>query len=257
MRAMNDVCLLSAASDPTADLLALRAAMARLGGRCSRTCATVAELGAVALDRALPGGGLRLQAIHEVGGRGAAGFTAALAGRVARVRPGLVVWCQHRRRRRDEGMLHGPGLMAFGLDPDRILLVDGANDAQVLWAMEEALRSTAVTAVVGEVERLDLFRSRRLHLAAETGGGVGLLLRPAATLLEPSAAVTRWRVRPAPSLSRWPGELGPLTWSAELWRAKGAVPRRFEVVFDEPTLRFDLVADLAHGSFSAAAAAHG
>jgi protein ImuA len=238
------------------DVLACR--LARLeGNRPAVSSAPVAHLGDDALDVALPGGGLRLAALHEVAGLAAAGFTAALAGRVAAARAGLVVWCQHRRRVRDEGRLYGPGLAAFGLDPVRLLLVDGDDDGEVLWAMEEALRASATAAVIGEVERVDLFRTRRLQLAAENGGAAGLLLRPVRPVLEPSAAVTRWNVRPRFSAPPRPGALGPLAWTAELWRAKGAVPARFEVCFDEPTLRFALAADLADRPLSTRGAAPG
>ncbi len=243
---------------PPAGLAALARELARLDGGPARTAARpTATLGADALDAALPGGGLALAAVHEVAGLAAAGFTAALAGRVAAARPGLVVWCQHRRRVRDEGGLYGPGLAAFGLDPARVLVVDGGRDDATLWAMEEALRAAATAVVVGEVERVDLFRTRRLQLAAETGGAAGLLLRPVAPVSEPSAAVTRWRVRPRPRPSAWPGALGPLSWTAELWRAKGAVPARFEVSFDEPSLRFAVVADLADRPLPARSATGG
>jgi protein ImuA len=250
-------CVPSAPSPP-ATLDGLARALARLDGSGARTgTSAVATLGAEAVDSVLPGGGLKLAAVHEVAGSAASGFVAALAGRVAQARPGLVVWCQHRRRVRDEGGLHGPGLAAFGLDPARVLLVDGEHDDAVLWATEEALRASATAVVVGEVERVDLFRTRRLQLAAESGGAAGLLLRPVEPVLEPSAAVTRWRVRPYPLSSPWPGELGPLAWSARLWRAKGAVPARFEMSFDEPTLRFALVADLADRPLPARSAAPG
>ena len=234
------------AAQPGAALADLARALAGLEGSAAPAAARpTAPLGADAVDAALPDGGLALAAVHEVAGTAAAGFTAALAGRVAAARAGLVVWCQHRRRVRDEGVLHGPGLAAFGLDPARVLVVDGARDDAILWAMEEALRAPATAVVVAEVERVDLFRTRRLQLAAETGGAAGLLLRPVEPVLEPSAAVTRWRVRPRLVPAPRPGELGPLAWTAELWRVKGAVPARFEVSFDEPSLRFALVADLA------------
>jgi protein ImuA len=241
---------------PPAAVAALARELARLEGGPART-RPVAALGADALDAALPGGGLALAAVHEVAGTSAAGFTAALAGRVAAARQGLVVWCQHRRRVRDEGALYGPGLAAFGLTPARVLVVDADRDDTVLWAMEEALGASAAAVVVGEVERVELRSTRRLQLAAESGGAAGLLLRPVDPVLEPSAAVTRWRVRPRPLPSPRPGELGPLAWSAELWRAKGAVPARFEVCFDEPSLRFALVTDLADRPLSARSAAGG
>ena len=48
------------------------------------------------------------------------------------------------------------------------------------WAMEEALRCRAAGAVVTELmgDDGDLTATRRLALAAGTGGGIGLILRP-------------------------------------------------------------------------------
>ena len=234
---------------PKPELAALAQRLARLGAGHGRLgTVPVASLGADEMDAALPGRGLRFAALHEVAGVGAAGFAAGLLARFAAVREGALLWCQQRRRMRDEGMLYGPGLRRLGVEPARLLVVTARDDGEALWVLEEALRSPAVAAAVGEVGTVDLFRTRRLQLAAEAGGGAGLLLRPREPTVEPSAAVTRWRVRlRAPP----PGpDLGSLRWTAELWRAKGAVPARFEVAFDEPTLRFHLVADLADRPFS-------
>src|ERR1041384_6382003 len=82
----------------------------------------VLPFGVTAIDRALPGGGLALGAMHEILGQGgeeedgaaACGF---IAGILARLRPGPVLWCLKRPD------LYGPGLLAHGLDPARLLLV--------------------------------------------------------------------------------------------------------------------------------------
>ena len=60
----------------------------------------------------------------------------------------------------------------------------------MLWAMEEGLRSGAVSAVLGEVATVPPIALRRLQLAAETGGATGLLLRP------PGAALAAGRRHP-------------------------------------------------------------
>ena len=75
-----------------------------------------------------------------------------------------------------EGDLYPPGLAGFGLDPAAMILLSAPSPAELLWAMEEALRSPALAGVVGEVDRLDLTAGRRLQLAAAAGGGVGFLL---------------------------------------------------------------------------------
>src|SRR6185437_14358454 len=123
----------------------------------------VLPFGVAAIDDALPGGGLALGALHEILGAGAdeedgaaaAGFAAGIAGRIFAAdslqkqrQPtagGLVLWCLKR------GDLYGPGLAEHGLDPARIVLVRAKRDDDILWALEEGLRSTGIAAAVGEV----------------------------------------------------------------------------------------------------------
>jgi protein ImuA len=151
-------------------------------------------LGLSALDKAL-GGGLPLGCLHEIGGRdgdgAATGFCAALAGRLAAAgRP--VLWCQ---RAFD---LHGPGLREFGFDPAALILLAAGQPAERLQAMAEGLRCPALSAVVAEVDELDLTAARRLQLAAEAGGVTGLVLRRG-DRAGPTAAVTRWRITAVPA----------------------------------------------------------
>src|SRR5579864_1953018 len=133
--------------------------------------------GVPAMDVILPGGGLALGALHEVAGSGldeedgttAAAFVAGILARL--LPPQQVLWCLAA----DD--LYGPGLAACGLAPKRLILMRGGNDQDVLWAMEEGLRSKALAAVVGEVATLSLSASRRLQLAAEASGTTALSLR--------------------------------------------------------------------------------
>ena len=120
--------------------------------------------------------------------------------------------------------LYAPGLAAFGLDLRRLILVTARRDAEVCWALEEALRSRSLSAVVGEIGVVTLHATRRLQLAAEQAGIPCFLLRRWRTQelaqrqrAQPIAAVTRWRI--APSFVRGrrmkPGdmpELGPAQW---------------------------------------------
>ena len=102
------------------------------------------------------------------------------------------------------------------------ILVDPPDAASRLWAIDLALRSPGVSAVIADGSGLDMAASRRLQLAAEAGlgaggGGIGLVARPAHESKHISAAATRWVVRPAPSEGR------AARWSIELFRARGAL----------------------------------
>jgi len=211
-------------------------------GKLERVVADPAVAGAVAfgataIDDALPWGGLPACALNEVlspasAFAAASGFAAALAGRAGDGR-GAVLWC-----RRGRG-LYGPGLTALGLDSDRLIVVHADGDADILWAMEEGLRSGAPAAVLGEAMGPPAVALRRLQLAAEAGGAVALLLR-ATSGDAASPATTRWRVVAAPtpaSRDRWPG---PPRWRVELLKCRGgassspAAPRSWLVEWHGP-----------------------
>lgn len=180
-----------------------------------------------ALDPLLPGGGLARAALHELAGPAATLAVLAFA-RAALDRPGLLVWCLDERTAAARGLPWPPGLAARGLDPSRLLLVRAPDPRAAAWAVEEALASPAVAVVVGELARVGLDLSRRLQLAAEAGGGLGLLLWPGRDP-QPSAARTRFWAEPVPAAG--PGRL-----RLELWRAKGAAPAAVEVIVDGRTL---------------------
>jgi protein ImuA len=169
----------------------------------------VVTLGAPALDAALPGGGLRRGALHEIVAAdyrdmGAAmGFLMGLAVRASVLAPGAcMVGCEGSRAPFDIGALYGPGLAEFGFDPARLIVVSVSRAVELLWTMEEALRLGALGAVIGEIDgrdaRLDLTATRRLQLAAEEGGTPAFLLTGHESA-GASAAVTRWRVAATPS----------------------------------------------------------
>ena len=128
--------------------------------------------------------------VHEAAGPGRLTFALALAGRL----DGAVLWIQDRRR---GDMLYPPGI-ARHLDPARLILVRPAGQLEVLQLTEEALRSGAAPLVIADLtEAPDLTASRRLQLAAGTGGGRGLCLVPEGRLRS-NAAETRWNCMPMP-----------------------------------------------------------
>lgn len=228
-----------------AGLLAeLRERVRRLEGLGGADGRAVVPVGLPSLDACLPGGGLPLGALHEVVGPDAAldagcatAFAAVLLARLAAGR-GPVLWVG---RSRD---LYAPGLAAFGLLPQDLVLVQARpgreGDADILWALEEALRCPQVGAVLGEVAELDLTASRRLHLAAEAGGVPGLLLRLGPRRLEASAVATRWSVTALPSdaarlaADRAGSGFAVAAWRAELQRCRGGRPGTWDLLWRGP-----------------------
>ena len=213
----------------------------------------VLPFGVFAIDAALPGGGLARGALHEIGGLGgdeedgavAAAFLASILARLASPEP--VLWCHAA----DD--LYGPGLVARGLAPDRLISVRARDDRTVLEAMEDGLKVPALAAVVGEVGALPLTASRRLQLAAANSGVTAFALRRwrtgARAEAERAAAVaatTRGRVsaRPSRPIYGEPG-LGRLLWNVELTRCRGGVPAQWIVEACDATGHVALAAELA------------
>ncbi|MGE4048794.1 MAG: ImuA family protein [Acetobacteraceae bacterium] len=250
----------SVASRP-ALLQELRNRIARIEhGLTSVRSAGAVALDIPAIDQALPGGGLRLGALHEAAGAGpdtehAAAATLFIAGLLARVE-GPVLWVLR------QADLFAPGLAGGGLHPHRVVFTEAGRD--VLPAMEEGLRHTGLASVVGEVAgRLTLVASRRLQLAAEQSGVLAVVLRRSRSfndpvLDEPSAAVTRWRVTALPSppvLPQAPATpgLGRARWRLELTRCRGGEPGSWIVEGCDATGRLALVSDTRDGSAERAA----
>lgn len=82
-----------------------------------------------------------------------------------------MLWCLR------DNDLFAPSLVSVGLMPGRIVFAETENDADVLPAMEEGLRTHGLAAVVGEVSHLGLTASRRLQFAAERTGVVAIGVR--------------------------------------------------------------------------------
>lgn len=209
----------------------------------------VLPFGIEVIDRALPGGGLPLGALHEVAGGGngaidgaaAALFTAGIAARTK----GKVLWCVTRQD------LFAPALAQAGLLPGRVIYVEAGDDKALLACFEEGLRHGGLGAVVAEVARLSMTASRRLHLAAETSGAIGIAVRrwrrqtEAADFGQPTASVTRWRVSTLPSTPLPVPGVGRARWHLELIRCRAGESADFEVEACDAKGRLSLPSDLA------------
>lgn len=195
-------------------------------------------LGVAALDKTL-GGGLPLATLHEVRAAesrdagAAAGFALALLARLARA-GGIpsALWISEAGSRREAGELYGPGLLALGLDPGRIIEVAARNEAEALWAFEAALSCRGVGAAICELRQasLDLTATRRCALRARQAGVTGFLLRVSGEA-EPSAAELRFLLAPAPAgtIGHFGAGLGRIAWRIALEKNRGGRTGLFDV----------------------------
>ena len=88
-------------------------------------------------------------------------------------------------------------------DLDRTIVVHPPDKRDTLWALEQSLRCCGVAVVICRLGHLNDHAYRRLQLAAETGGGIGLLLRPGEHRSQPSWADIRLWVEALPFDARF------------------------------------------------------
>ncbi len=145
---------------------------------------------------------LRRARVHEA--HGPARHTLALM--LARAMTGPVfwvapVWAPDR--------LYPLGLANLGVNPGRITFVHARHAIDILWTLEEILRSGAVPLVVGDLPGPPgLTPMRRMQLAAEAGAEasgappLGLILTPEGGA---AGSESRWKMAPAhgPDTTAW------------------------------------------------------
>ncbi|RUV56319.1 damage-inducible protein, partial [Mesorhizobium sp. M5C.F.Ca.IN.020.29.1.1] len=159
-----------------------------------------------------------------VDGAAAALFAAGIAARTA----GKVLWCVTRPD------LFAPAIEQAGLPPGRVIYVEAGDEKSVLACFEEGLRG-GFGAVVAEIARLSMTASRRLQLAAESSGSIGIAIRrwrrqtEATDFGQPTAAETRWRVSVLPSAPLPVQGVGRARWHVELIRCRAGESADFIV----------------------------
>ena len=199
-----------------------------------------------ALDAAL-GGGLTRGRVHEFfaaeadDGPSAAGFAAMLALRtVGRRAP--IFWLRTDEGERRGGMIHAPGLVELGGDPDSLVLGQAPDIKALLRVAADAARCPGLGALIveapGKCPALDLTASRRLALAVEQSGVTLFMLRLAAEPV-PSAAETRWAVSAAPSRALEANAPGSPAFDIELLRRRsGPSGMRWRLEWNRDRLEF-------------------
>jgi hypothetical protein len=157
--------------------------------------------GKSSLDARLPGGGWPKASLVEVL------LDDTGLGEVQLFLPALVE-CQRRngQSRADQGKTdeapwlvwiapphepYAPALAQQGIELGRLLVVRPASATEALWAAEQALGSGVCAAVFLWLKGTDDRWLRRLKLAAEAGGALGVLFRPERHRFESSPASLR------------------------------------------------------------------
>lgn len=166
---------------------------------------------------------LTLARLHEACGPARRSLAIWLAGMVQRQHGGPVIWIApgHLPDRPN------PDGVAGLARPEGFLHLSPQRPEDLLWCMEEALRSGAAPLVVADLPGPPgLTPVRRLHLAAETGAAEGVFA-PLGLILTPDmggapGVETRWHMAPAH---------GPLRqgWTLRRLRARQDPPRDWQL----------------------------
>ncbi len=165
------------------------ARLCREGGR--RIDGRREPTGFAGLDALLPGGGWPVGAIAELmpQSAGIGELRLLLPALAALARAGhYIAWVE------PPWLPYAPALAQAGLPPERMFVIRTAAAQESLWAAEQALRCPVFGAVLGWPTAITDRNVRRLQLAAEAGGSLGILYRPAQAAGEPSPAALRLRL---------------------------------------------------------------
>lgn len=176
---------------------------------------------------------------HEVTGSGAYAFAAISCGSAN----GNIIWFVEDWL---PETINPIGLEPY-CDPHRLLIGKCKNNADVLAASEDALRSGSVSMVVSELTKpLSLTAGRRLQLAAEVGASTGLMIIPED--MGSNATQTRWQVSPVYT----PSDSTHMRWS--LSKNKSGTNGEWTIGWDDKTRTIFVVPESAQRTADAQAA---
>lgn len=154
------------------------------------------DTGCPGLGRLLPGGGYERGSLVEWfsprHGSGVSSLSLLAAAPAMKDGKALVVMDWQRT-------FYPPSAAALGIDLQRVVVVRPLSREDGWWGLDQALRCPAIGAVWSELpEEMDDRLARRLQLAAEEGGTLGLFVRDIRTRGRPSWADVQWLVRNEP-----------------------------------------------------------
>ncbi len=151
-------------------------------------CPPGVPTGFTSLDAALPGGGWPRGGLTELlGDAGGIGELQLVLPAAARLTASgkRVVWLAPRH------VPYAPARAAARVDLAQLVVVQPGGRREALWAAEQVLRTPACHALLAWIPRARYAELQRLAVAAEAGGGLAFLFRPAAAMHESSPASLR------------------------------------------------------------------
>lgn len=132
------------------------------------------------------------------------------------------------------GEFYPPAAAALGIDLRQLVLVRPRSSDDAAWAIDQALRTPGVGAVLSWADRMHPHTLRRWQLAAEQHATLGIFVRSATARDEPCWALVRWLVTPVAWAHDPAANVAQRRrWRVELLRARGTWARQVvEVEWD-------------------------
>ncbi|MEM8750192.1 MAG: hypothetical protein AAGF28_07810 [Pseudomonadota bacterium] len=228
------------------------------------------------VDECLPGRSLNRFGLHEIEPLrpthmpSLTGFAFGLLSRLRSSQP--IIWCVTSAQVGEYGQLYAHGLQRYGISPSQIIFSKVHRPVHLHFALEEAIKTDGVAAVIGEGPRPTFTGSRRLSVLTREYGRPCLLLGDGAKAAGGSAALTRWQIAPCQGAEDPHDPFGPgiPTWWVSLPRVRGgraslsmepssppAITTNqkhninqspWRIVWDDQTLRFHSASLFRHGT---------
>ena len=183
------------------------------------------------MSESFPRGRFPLGVVHELISEGeesaasTAGFISGILSGLMK-NGGVAVWIGN------APILFPPALKTFGIAPDQIIFIDLKKEKERLWVMEESLKCSALSAVIGEISELSFTHSRRFQLSVEQSKTTGFIHRNNPKTQTSNACVARWKIKPLPSSNEegLPG-IGHTIWQIELQKIRNGRPQSWIAEF--------------------------
>ena len=131
-----------------------------------------------------------------------------------------------------------PALRWFGIEPHQILFINTKKEKDILWAINEALTCSSLSAVIGEMPEMNIMASRRFQLTIEEAGvGCFILRNNPKNLL--TSAVSRWHIQPLHSNveDNFPG-VGHPRWRVNLLKVRNGKTGSWDIEWSDGAFRY-------------------
>jgi protein ImuA len=137
---------------------------------------------------------------------------------------GAVIWISLRKG------IFPPALHAFNIEPNHIIFIHPANEKEILWVTEEALKCDSVKAVVAEMRDLNFTSSRRFQLAVEHSKVTAFIFNQKPGKAGNNACLSRWQISSLPSIPEngLPG-VGHPRWQVHLQKIRNGKPGSWQI----------------------------